>query len=74
MIVPMNIIAQVEHHFYDSQLVLQIRDFLELVHLQPLFGYMRRQILINQSLFLCPGKLIETSNPCLAINLSCWIC
>ena len=24
---------------------------------------------INQSLFLCPGKLIEKSNPCLAIKL-----
>lgn len=38
MVVPMNIISQVEHQFYDSQFVLQSRSFLELIHLQPPFG------------------------------------
>ena len=34
MVVPMNIITQIEHHFYNSQFVLLITSFLKLIHFQ----------------------------------------
>ena len=45
MIVPIDIIAHIEHHLYDSQLIGLIEPFFELIHLN---RFIVIQILINQ--------------------------